>query len=442
MLVVDDLPTNLISIEMACRSLDVDLVKADSGKAALTALLRHNIELVLLDVQMPGMNGFETAERIHGDRKTANTPIIFMTANDREQSEARKTFSSRLCDHIDKPVRAATLATKVQSALRRAQARAARQQAEEPAAENATTTRTARPTRRAKVLVIDDNQVDRIAFRKHLHAYRKHCEFEIKEAFRGREGLASVRAERPACVLVDHDIPDMQLRDFLDQMQEDPASKDIPVIVITEIGVESDAVEALDHGAADYLYKDATNSDAMGRAIQSAIAGKKNRSGADGSKEDLEVVRIGYMAILTDPGRTLVTYSLGSCIGLTLYDPVTRIGGMAHFFLPEPKHSAQQPKEKAWFADPGTQTLIDEMIAAGADKSRLIAKAAGGAEMLEDTAMPIGERNFEMVEQILERNQIELANADIGGRRPRTLFLDMKRGTTTVRFVDNTRLQI
>lgn len=62
--------------------------------------------------------------------------------------------------------------------------------------------------------------------------------------------------------------------------------------------------------------------------------------------------------------------------------------------------------------------------------------------MLEDSIQPIGERNFEVVERILEANVIELANADIGGRRPRTLFLEIRTGLTTVRFIDNTRLQL
>ena len=78
----------------------------------------------------------------------------------------------------------------------------------------------------------------------------------------------------------------------------------------------------------------------------------------------------------------LTTLGLGSCIGLTLYDPVTKIGGMVHYMLPD-STKVSNNSNKAKFADTGIEELLKKVIAAGASKTRLVAKIAGGAKMFE-----------------------------------------------------------
>lgn len=140
------------------------------------------------------------------------------------------------------------------------------------------------------------------------------------------------------------------------------------------------------------------------------------------------------MAVSRDPGDLLVTYSLGSCIGLTLYDPDHCIGGMIHCLLPlskaDPQKASQRP---AMFMDSGFVALLEAVLAAGAEKSRLILKVAGGGAPL-DTAgrFRIGERNYTVLRKLLWKNNLLIAAEDVGGTRPRTLRLRMEDGQVTV----------
>jgi CheY-like chemotaxis protein len=79
-LIVDDLDENLIALEALLRSDTVTILKARSGREALELLLRHEVALALIDVQMPDMDGFELAELLHGNVRTKGIPIIFLTA--------------------------------------------------------------------------------------------------------------------------------------------------------------------------------------------------------------------------------------------------------------------------------------------------------------------------------------------------------------------------
>ena len=107
----------------------------------------------------------------------------------------------------------------------------------------------------------------------------------------------------------------------------------------------------------------------------------------------------------------LTTLGLGSCIGLTLYDPVTKIGGMVHYMLPD-STKVSNNSNKAKFADTGIEELL---IAAGASKTRLVAKIAGGAKMFEVSGLSdvgnIGARNAEAAKKILKEKGIRMAVA-------------------------------
>jgi len=138
----------------------------------------------------------------------------------------------------------------------------------------------------------------------------------------------------------------------------------------------------------------------------------------------MEILTIGIAEskIARSPDK-LATYGLGSCIGLVLYDPVIKIGGMVHIMLPAaPKDSRDINKFK--FADTGVTELIRMMLREGAIKDRLVAKAAGGANMfssLNSNILNIGQRNKEMCEKILRENNIVLAGEDTGGSSGRSI---------------------
>jgi CheY-like chemotaxis protein len=113
-LLVDDRPENLLALEAILGSLDQTLVRARSGEEALRALLREEFALILLDAQMPGMDGFETAARIKARDRTKNVPIIFLTAADRDQRLAYRGYAAGGADYITKPFDPWLLRAKVQ----------------------------------------------------------------------------------------------------------------------------------------------------------------------------------------------------------------------------------------------------------------------------------------------------------------------------------------
>ena len=112
-LLVDDRPENLLALEGLLESPGLNIVKASSGNEALGLMLEHDFALVLLDVQMPGMDGFETAELMRGTEKTRQVPIIFVTAISTEQQHVFKGYEAGAVDYLFKPIVPEFLRTKV-----------------------------------------------------------------------------------------------------------------------------------------------------------------------------------------------------------------------------------------------------------------------------------------------------------------------------------------
>ena len=147
------------------------------------------------------------------------------------------------------------------------------------------------------------------------------------------------------------------------------------------------------------------------------------------------IVGISEMRVSNNPEDVLVTYSLGSCVGLTLYDPVIKVGGMIHCMLPlsriDPAKAQMNP---CMFTDTGIPTLIQAVLNMGANKKRLIAKVAGAASPLDDNGIfKIGERNYTVLRRVLWKNDILIAAEDVGGTVARSLFLYLDTGKTVIR---------
>ncbi len=113
-LLVDDRPANLVALEAILGSLNQSLVRAGSGEDALRALLHDDFALILLDAQMPGMDGFETATRIKARERTKSVPIIFLTANDFDTHLAYRGYATGAADFLTKPFDPWLLRAKVQ----------------------------------------------------------------------------------------------------------------------------------------------------------------------------------------------------------------------------------------------------------------------------------------------------------------------------------------
>jgi len=112
-LLVDDRPENLFALQQVLESPSRQLLYAASGAEALGILLEHEVAMVLLDVQMPEMDGFETASLIRGHRRTRNVPIIFVTANHTEEKHIFQGYAAGAVDYLPKPVETAILQSKV-----------------------------------------------------------------------------------------------------------------------------------------------------------------------------------------------------------------------------------------------------------------------------------------------------------------------------------------
>ncbi|WDY58499.1 putative bifunctional diguanylate cyclase/phosphodiesterase [Pseudomonas sp. PSKL.D1] len=117
LLVVDDYPENLISMRALLARTDWQVLTASSGMEALSALLENEVDLVLLDVQMPEMDGFEVARLMRGSQRTRLTPIIFLTANEQSDAAVLKGYASGAVDYLFKPFDPQILKPKVQAQL-------------------------------------------------------------------------------------------------------------------------------------------------------------------------------------------------------------------------------------------------------------------------------------------------------------------------------------
>jgi chemotaxis protein CheD len=147
------------------------------------------------------------------------------------------------------------------------------------------------------------------------------------------------------------------------------------------------------------------------------------------------VVGVADMVVSNDPGAELVTYSLGSCLGITIYDPIKKIGGLFHVMLPDSKiDSAKAASAPFMFLDTGLPRLFHAAYNLGADRNRLAVKVAGGAQLLDErNIFNIGGRNFQALCDLIARNGLVIHARDVGGMASRTLRFDLANGNVTIK---------
>lgn len=147
---------------------------------------------------------------------------------------------------------------------------------------------------------------------------------------------------------------------------------------------------------------------------------------------DETMVRMGEMAVSREPGDTLVSLGLGSCIGLALVDARSGIAGLAHVVLPE---SVGRDERLGRFADHAVPALVEQLERLGAVRPRLKAILVGGASMfaLGDKGLDVGPRNEAAVREQLKALRISVVAAETGGSRGRTIRVDVETGRVTSR---------
>lgn len=134
-------------------------------------------------------------------------------------------------------------------------------------------------------------------------------------------------------------------------------------------------------------------------------------------------------------GDVVVTHALGSCLGLMVYDPVIKRGGMLHAMLPMSKINPGKATANPYmFVDTGVVRLFQELYGLGAKKSRLVVKAAGCASPIgKDEMFKIGKRNYTVLKKLLWKNNVLLDAEDVGGTMSRTVHFHISTGKIMIK---------
>lgn len=147
-------------------------------------------------------------------------------------------------------------------------------------------------------------------------------------------------------------------------------------------------------------------------------------------------VGMGEIEVTRDAKAVLAAYGLGSCVGVSVYDPVARVGGLAHVMLPNSREAASQGLGFR-FADIAVPALIQKMQELGASPRKMVCRLAGGAHMLfapgSQNCFNIGDRNVEAVHEALRKCGVVPVAKDVGGSRGRTVRLFMGTGQVFVK---------
>jgi len=142
------------------------------------------------------------------------------------------------------------------------------------------------------------------------------------------------------------------------------------------------------------------------------------------------IVGVSDMKVTNDIEATLVTYSLGSCIGVAIYDPVARVGGLLHYMLPESGLDQEKARKNPYmFADTGIPALFKAAYELGAKKQRMKVIVVGGSQVLDQKGFfNIGKRNDIAVRKMFHKNNVIIDYKDVGGTVNRTIKLAINTG--------------
>lgn len=151
-----------------------------------------------------------------------------------------------------------------------------------------------------------------------------------------------------------------------------------------------------------------------------------------------KVVGVADVKVSNNPGERLITYALGSCLGIIVFDPVAGVAGLLHVMLPTGTIDTQKMQEKpAMFVDSGVPLLFKECYKLGAKKERMQCKVAGGAHAgasEEDDRFQIGKRNMIALRKLLWKNGVLVHAHDTGGiQTSRTMWVEVATGEVTLK---------
>jgi len=273
-LLVEDNDANRV---MLCRRLEQKgyaLVPAESGERCLELATADPPDLILMDIGLPGIDGYETTRRLKVNEKTRTVPIIALSAH-AQASDREKSLAAGCLEFESKPVQMPSLLAKIEAALAApplpveddaslfdAPASPTSDTgifaAPKPADDTrktavlpATATTRAVPVGRKRILVVEDTDVNRVLLRRRLEKQG----FDVTEAADGRIALDLVQRSKFDLVLLDIMMPEVGGYEVLEQLKADPETAALPVIMISAIDEMASVVRCIEAGAEDYLTK-------------------------------------------------------------------------------------------------------------------------------------------------------------------------------------------
>jgi len=149
----------------------------------------------------------------------------------------------------------------------------------------------------------------------------------------------------------------------------------------------------------------------------------------------MQIVGVADMKVSNRPEESIITYSLGSCVGVVIYDPVVKVGGILHYMLPESSMDNKKAAARPYmFADSGIPLLFKAAYNLGAVKQRIYVYVAGGAEILDQSKFfNIGKRNYIALKKMFFKNNMMINKQDVGGSTNRTVRLEIGTGDIYVK---------
>lgn len=234
LLIIDDNDMNRDLLARRLSQAYYEVIDVPSGKEALEVVKRRKVDLILLDILMPDMDGYEVLEHLKENPDSRTIPVIMLTAV-HEMDSVVRCFELGADDYLTKPYNIPFVRSRIASCLR--------------STVSATSGQPSRPS--AKILVVDDNSVNRDILQRRLEREG----YYVDAAVNGRLALDMIDKVDYDLVLLDILMPEMDGYDVLRVLKESEKHKHIPVIMLTAVHEAESVRSCIDMGAADYLLK-------------------------------------------------------------------------------------------------------------------------------------------------------------------------------------------
>jgi two-component system, cell cycle response regulator len=254
-LIVDDEPTSLRLLAGILPKDQYEVLKAVDGEEAIEKAFKKHPEVILLDVIMPGLDGFEVTRRLKGDPRTKNIPIILVTCL--EGIENKLTgLEAGAEEYLNKPIKAVELLARIKSMLQLKQYRdqlSIRKQSEHSFGDAAGGEKTAQPMdeKQPVVLLVEDNEVDA----RIIKSFLENLPLRLETVSTGGEAISRLHSDKIDLILLDIILPDMTGFDVCQRLKETEKNSETPVIVITCLHDLDSKITGVELGADDFLVK-------------------------------------------------------------------------------------------------------------------------------------------------------------------------------------------